>query len=221
LESFQTSMKQVISESAAYTMCRMLQGPVDMGTAKGLRARLGALEMGGKTGTTNDNADAWFMGFTPQLLAGTWIGCDDRFIRLEGGLGYGGQASRPIWEYFFQKIYADKTLGIERDAKFAQPEQMRNEALFDYMNIIDQTPPPGAEGANQGNGSASEYFNTSPDTNNVPVESQLNDEEQKVLKEAAKKDKKDSQKDNYYVEPPKEKKKGFFRRIFGPKKDKD
>jgi penicillin-binding protein 1A len=150
LESFQTSMKQVISESAAYTMCRMLQGPVDMGTAKGLRARLGALEMGGKTGTTNDNADAWFMGFTPQLLAGTWIGCDDRFIRLEGGLGYGGQASRPIWEYFFQKVYADKTLGIERDAKFAQPEQMRNEALFDYMNIIDQTPPPGAEGRKPG-----------------------------------------------------------------------
>jgi penicillin-binding protein 1A len=79
---------------------------------------------------------------------------------------------------------------------------------------------PELRGANQGNGSASEYFNTSPDTNNVPVESQLNDEEQKIKKEATKKDKKDnSQKDNYYVEPPKEKKKGFFRRIFGPKKD--
>ena len=118
LESFQTTMKQVISEQAAYTMARMMQGPVDFGTAAGLRGRIGAAEMGGKTGTTNDNSDAWFLGYTPQLLGGTWIGCDDRFIRLEGGLGYGGKAAMPIWEYFFQKVYADKTLVLTKKPNF-------------------------------------------------------------------------------------------------------
>ena len=112
LENFSTKTNQVISEASAYTMCKMMQGPVDIGTAAGLRTRLGAAEMGGKTGTTNDNSDAWFLGYTPQLLAGAWIGCDNRFISLEGGLGYGGRAAMPIWEYFFQKVYADKTLGI-------------------------------------------------------------------------------------------------------------
>jgi penicillin-binding protein 1A len=183
LASFQTSIKQVISEASAYTMCKMMQGPVDMGTAKGLRARLGAAEMGGKTGTTNDNSDAWFIGYTPQLVAGTWIGCDDRFIRLEGGLGYGGQASRPIWEYFYQKIYADKTLGIDQNARFVQPEKLSNEAQFDYMNIIDQAPPPGAEGEDQGVGNANEYMDEGSD---VPVESNLSAEEEKILKEAQK-----------------------------------
>jgi penicillin-binding protein 1A len=98
LESFQTSMKQVISESAAYTMCRMLQGPVDMGTAKGLRARLGALEMGGKTGTTNDNADPglWALHLScwlaPGLVATTglylkvdWVMADRHHV-LSGSL---------------------------------------------------------------------------------------------------------------------------------------
>ena len=114
LENFQTTMKQVISEQAAYTMVRMMQGPVDFGTAAGLRTRLGATEMSGKTGTTNDNSDAWFLGYTPQLLAGTWIGCDDRFIRLESGLGYGGKAAMPIWEYFFQKYMQTKHWALTR-----------------------------------------------------------------------------------------------------------
>jgi len=121
LARFDAERKEVISEVTAYTMAKMMQGPVDVGTAAGLRARLGVAEMGGKTGTTNDNADAWFFGFTPQLLAGVWVGCDDRFIRLESGLGYGGQAARPVWEYFFQKAFADKTLGLDKQAMFVQP----------------------------------------------------------------------------------------------------
>ena len=83
LDRFDTERKEVISQTTAYTMARMMQGPVDFGTAAGLRNRLGLAEMGGKTGTTNDNSDAWFMGYTPQLMAGAWIGCDDRFIHLE------------------------------------------------------------------------------------------------------------------------------------------
>ena len=214
---FDTQRKEVISQNTAYTMARMLQGPVDVGTAAGLRSRLGVSEMGGKTGTTNDNSDAWFIGFTPQLSAGVWIGCDNRFIRLEGGLGYGGQAARPIWEYFFRKAFEDKTLGLDRQAKFVQPENMRSEMLYDYMNIQDQAPP-GAEGLDEGIGAADEYLGSPSEDNDVPVESKLSLEEQKVLKEANGK-KVDTPK---AVMPPKDekKKKGFFKRLFG-KKDKE
>jgi penicillin-binding protein 1A len=111
--------KEVISQATAYTMTRMMQGPVDVGTAKGLRMRLGLAEMGGKTGTTNDNSDAWFLGYTPQLAAGVWIGCDDRFIRLDGRAADGGHLARPIWEYFFSKALADNTLGLDRQARRA------------------------------------------------------------------------------------------------------
>lgn len=222
LQSFQTKMGQVISEPAAYTMTRMLQGPVDFGTAKGLRARLGAAEMCGKTGTTNDNSDAWFMGFTPQLLGGTWIGCDDRFIRLESGLGYGGQAARPIWEYFFEKVYNDKTLGITRDATFMKPENLTNEMLMDYDPLIDKTPPPGAEGTDQMGGNPNDYINFNEDTNNVPVESELSKEEKKILEEAKKPEpvkKEEKPADKVPPAAPKkdEKKKGLLNRLFGNK----
>src|SRR6187402_3353443 len=153
---YSVNRKEAINEITSYKMVRMMQGTVDIGTAAGLRNRLGVAEMGGKTGTTNDNSDAWFMGYTPQLMAGAWIGCDARFIHLESGLGYGAQAARPIWEYFFAKVLADKSLGLDRTAKFIQPENMRKEMMYDYMNI-EKTAPPGAEGANQGNGKANQY----------------------------------------------------------------
>ncbi len=198
-------------------MTRMMQGAVDFGTAAGLRNRLGLAELGGKTGTTNDNSDAWFMGYTPQLMAGSWIGCDDRFIHIEGGLGYGAQAARPIWEYFFNKVLNDKSLGIERNAKFIAPENVRKEMMLDYQNLIEKTPPPGAEGGE--NNRANQYLDTSAPT--VPVDSKLSPEEQKILKEATQQHGKDgSAKPNGKAsqqppEPPK--KKGFFRRLFGGK----
>jgi len=222
LDRFDTEpiRKEVISQATAYTMARMMQGPVDFGTAAGLRNRLGVAEMGGKTGTTNDNSDAWFMGYTPQLMAGVWIGCDARFIHLESGLGYGAQAARPIWEYFFAKTLADKTLGLDKQARFIQPEDMRKEMMYDYMNII-KTAPPGAEGADQGNGKANQYLDTTAPT--VPLDSKLSPEEQKILKEATiqKNDKAGSVKitvtDTKKQEEPK-KKGGFFKRLFGGSK---
>ncbi|MFI5151900.1 MAG: penicillin-binding protein 1A [Chitinophagales bacterium] len=221
LQRFDTERKEVISQNTAYTMCRMMQGPVDIGTAAGLRARLGLAEMGGKTGTTNNNTDCWFLGYTPQLLAGVWIGCDDQFILLENNyLGQGSQAARPIWEYFFAKSLADKSLGMNRQAKFVQPENMKSDMMYDYMKIIDKTPPPGAEGVNQGNGNASQYLDTS--TPQVPVDSKLSNEEQKVLQEANQKktDKAGvtelSVKDADQKSPTKQKP-GFFKRLFGSK----
>jgi penicillin-binding protein 1A len=211
-----TKRSEVISQSTAYTMTRMLQGPVDYGTAAGLRGRLGVAEMGGKTGTTNDNADAWFFGFTPQLLGGVWIGCDDRFIRLESGLGYGGQAARPIWEYFFNKALADKTLGLDKMARFVQPENMKDYQDYQFQPGFERTPPPGAEGEDAGNAEGDQYLGR-PDTQDIPVESKQALEEQKILKEATNpKNQLPPSKDSTITEE--KKKKGLFRRIFGGKK---
>ncbi|MFI5194675.1 MAG: penicillin-binding protein 1A [Chitinophagales bacterium] len=214
LARFDTERKEVISQNTAYTMCRMMQGTVDIGTAAGLRDRLGISEMGGKTGTTQSNTDAWFMGYTPQLLAGVWIGCDDNFIRLDGSLGEGGHAARPIWEYFMAKSLADKDLGLNRKAKFVQPENMKSDMMYDYMNIIDKNPPPGAEGADQGNGNANQYLDTS--SPRIPIDSKLSSDEQNILKEANAASKR-SEPAKTEQEPEKKKKKGFFGRLFGGK----
>lgn len=220
LARFETMRKEVVSQATAYTMSRMMQGVVDYGTAAGLRGRLGISEMGGKTGTTNDNSDGWFIGFTPQLLGGVWIGCDDRFIRLESGLGYGGKAALPIWEYFFQKAFADKTLGLDKYAKFIQPENMPNQLQYDPF-IGQNTDSVGDEG---GYGQVDEYLGK-PDAQDIPVESKKSLEEQKVLQEAKDpknqvpaNDKKDAGKEP--AKDEKKKKEGFFKRVFG-KKNKD
>lgn len=217
LARFDTERKEVISQQTAYTMTKMLQGPVDYGTAAGLRSRIGVAEMGGKTGTTNDNSDAWFLGFIPQLSAGVWVGADDRFIRLEGSLGYAGRAAMPIYEYFFKKVIADKTLGIDPKLNFVQPENMKTESLYDYMDLIDQMAPPGVEDGDAGKGLADQYF-TSPDV--VPVESKLSFEEEKILEEAgAKKPKAVMPKDTTKDDEDGKKKKGILRKIFGKKDD--
>ena len=170
LVDFTPTHKEVLSQSTAYTMTRMMQGTVDFGTAAGLRSRLGLTEMGGKTGTTNDNADTWFMGYTPQLLAGAWVGCDNRFIQLEGKSSDGGHIARPIWENFFRLALADKSLGLNKDARFPRPDSVNASLQYDYDKQYEKAPPPGAEGADQGNGNAGQYTDTTkPKTSGNPV----------------------------------------------------
>ena len=134
---------------------------------------------------------------------------------LETGLDEGATAARPIWEYFMAKTLADKDLGLSRKAKFVQPENMKNDMMYDYMNIIDKTPPPGAEGENQGNGNANQYLDTSSPT--IPIDSKLSTDEQNVLKEANAASRK-SESAKPENKPEEKKKKGFFRRLFGGKK---
>jgi penicillin-binding protein 1A len=159
LARFTPEHKEVISQSTAYIMARMMQGPVDYGTAAGLRQRLGVTEMSGKTGTTNDNSDFWFMGYTPQLMAGGWVGCDDRFIHLEDRHNDGGHVARPIWEYFFGKVLADPTLGLDKQAIFTKPDSLRAGAQYDYQKI-EKAAQPGAEGDDEGNGNANAYLDS-------------------------------------------------------------
>jgi penicillin-binding protein 1A len=91
--------------------------------------------LAGKTGTTNDNSDAWFIGYTPQLLCGVWSGCDDRFIRFSNTTnGQGASAALPVWGYFYNEVERDKTLPYSDTADFAKPAVDINEPNYDYIN---------------------------------------------------------------------------------------
>ena len=209
--------KQVVSEATAYKMVKMMAGPVTVGTAKGLQQDLGVKEMGGKTGTTNDNADAWFMGYTPQLLAGVWVGCDDRFIRIESAQGYGGTAARPIFQAFFKKALNDKNIGLDKEAVFPVPADLENEiTTADINEIIPATDD--AQGDNQ-DMNADDYTLDTTSFKNMKPESEKPVDEEKTKPEP--------KKDTAAKKSPaigsgqeeKKEKKGFFGKLFG-KKDK-
>jgi len=212
---FSVNRKEVISEATAYTMARMMQGAVDIGTAAGMRGRVGAAEMGGKTGTTNDNADAWFIGFTPQILVGSWVGFDDQFIRNEGE---GSRMARPICEFFLGKVLSDTKTGIEKEARFVVPAEMGQ-----FINSADillnaEENSPGAQGQDMGVGSEEDY-NLQPSEYIGPESTPVTEEEKKPAAPV----RKDTIKSSPAITPkgtpigaPKEeptKKKGLFNRI--------
>jgi penicillin-binding protein 1A len=123
LETFVPERKEVINEITAYKMIRMMMGTVLIGTGRRLKPVWGIKgECAGKTGTTNSEADAWFIGYTPQLLAGAWVGCDDRFVGE--GLGEGSRAAMPIWGEFFKRIQANEKLTYNTIDKFEKPLSM-------------------------------------------------------------------------------------------------
>lgn len=120
---FQPRMNEVISDESANKMLVELMGVVDGGTAGRLRYRYNLTgEIGGKTGTTNRNSDAWFMGFTPELVSGCWVGGEDRDIHFDSmQMGQGATMALPIWAYYMRMVYADKTLGYGPNASFGIP----------------------------------------------------------------------------------------------------
>lgn len=135
LANFRAETKEVISETEAYIMTTMLQGVVNFGTGRAMRGAYGiSSEVAGKTGTTNDNADGWFIGFSPQLLSGVWVGCDDPFLKMLYTSG-GSQMAMPAWAYYYQQVFNDKTLNIDPAARFLAPSSMQNDILFDYNQI--------------------------------------------------------------------------------------
>lgn len=121
---FQPRMNEVISNESANKMLYMLKGVVDGGTAGRLRFRYNMKgEIGGKTGTTNNNSDAWFVGFTPELVSGVWVGGDDRDIHFDSmRMGQGATMALPIWAYYMRRVYADTELGYSDTTKFDLPE---------------------------------------------------------------------------------------------------
>jgi penicillin-binding protein 1A len=129
LATFNPEKKEVVSEETAYMMVHMLMGATKErnGTALGLH-RLGKTlvgnEVGGKTGTTSNYSDGWFMGITKQLVTGIWVGGEDRSIHFRSfHLGQGSKMAMPIWSYYMDKVYADPVLGITK-GPFKRPANL-------------------------------------------------------------------------------------------------
>lgn len=123
ISTFAPQMEEVISASSTYKMLVMLRAVINEGTGGRVRRYGITADMGGKTGTTNDNSDAWFMGFTPSLVSGCWVGGDERDIHF-GRMTYGQgvAAALPIWAMYMKKVYDDPTLGYDQQERFKLPE---------------------------------------------------------------------------------------------------
>lgn len=170
LAQFTPETKQVMSEASAHTMVQLMKGVVQSGTARSLNSYNIPVQKAGKTGTTNDNADGWFIGYTPELLAGTWVGCEDPFIRIYAGTSGGNEMALPKWGIFMSKVYADKKLGYGKIKEFQVPVNLKNEelsadALYQLVNQGDSI------GTDAGNGTAEDFFIVPEE--NIGIESQI------------------------------------------------
>lgn len=127
ISDFAPSQTEVITQKGYWRILSLLLNVVDSGTGNRLRRPPYNItaQMGGKTGTTNDNADGWFMGFTPDLVSGTWVGGDERYIHFNSlAQGQGASMALPIYGKYITKVYADKTLPYTQDAKFEFPDDL-------------------------------------------------------------------------------------------------
>ncbi|MBQ7632024.1 MAG: transglycosylase domain-containing protein [Paludibacteraceae bacterium] len=121
--TFTPRTHEIISETTAYKMIYMLREVLDHGTGVRVRFKYGIkAPMGGKTGTTNNNSDGWFMCFTPSLVNGSWVGGEDRAIHFDNlAEGQGASMALPICAIYMQKIYADPELGYNPEEQFDVP----------------------------------------------------------------------------------------------------
>jgi penicillin-binding protein 1A len=142
LEEFFPTTDEVFSEEKAYAMIQLMRGVVDIGTGTRLRFRYNLRnEIAGKTGTTQNNADGWFMGLTPDLVAGCWVGGEERSVHFNStNEGQGASMALPIWGKFFQKVYADPSLKVSKNG-FVKPANMGDVQLdcteFDRQSALD------------------------------------------------------------------------------------
>jgi penicillin-binding protein 1A len=174
LESFAPKRKRVIEELTAYSVVNMMQGVITSGTAQSMgNYNVRSNGIAGKTGTTNDNSDLWFMGYTPQLLAGAWVGCDDRFLRFtDNYIGQGAHAAMPIWGYFMEKVTNDPACNLDQNANFQKPANLSADFNVQFISkdsaLIDDNIPnlDNAEDI----GAESDY----QITNNAPVANSAN-----------------------------------------------
>lgn len=145
IASFNPQMSEVLTEDASYKMLHMLKNVIDGGTGGRIRARYGIkAPMGGKTGTTQNNSDGWFMGFTPSLVSGVWVGGEDRSIHFDRmAEGQGASMALPIYGLYMQKVYADKTLGYSQEEDFEIPEEYADPCKMRTEEERQQTPTDG------------------------------------------------------------------------------
>lgn len=138
IAEFQPRMNEVISEESAHKMLYMLKGVVEGGTAGRLRYKYNIPgDIAGKTGTTNNNSDAWFMGITPTLVSGCWVGGEDRDIHFTmTSMGQGAAGALPVWAYYMKRVYGDKRLGYNSEAIFDLPAGY-NPCQYDESGLED------------------------------------------------------------------------------------
>ena len=140
---FEPRMNEVISEESANRMLVLLQGVVNGGTGSRMRFKYNVTaEMGGKTGTTNRNSDAWFIGVTPDLVSGVWVGGEDRDIHFDNmAYGQGASMALPIYAYYIKKVYKNAGLPYKETAKFPLPAGYNGcTGLEEYNDSITITP---------------------------------------------------------------------------------
>ena len=146
--SAKTESKEVLSEDVAYTMIKMMEGVVQGGTGSRLRggASYGNIlaPTAGKTGTTQNNSDGWFMGLTPELVTGVWVGAEDRGVRFRStDQGQGARTAMPIYGYYMQQVYKDPKIGIST-TEFEKPKNYNeqiNGCAGEYLPepVVDDT----------------------------------------------------------------------------------
>lgn len=143
ISTFNTTKTEAISEETAYLMVNLLESVINHGTGGRIRYKYNLKgEIGGKTGTSQNHSDGWFMAITPNLVGGVWSGCEDRAVHFETiALGQGANMSLPIFGRFLQKVYADPSLGITPDLVFDTPISQKYIDLNcdKYMSDDDQS----------------------------------------------------------------------------------
>jgi len=135
LETFNSEATDALDEVTAYKMLSLMEGVVKYGTGVRLRLKYKMKQhIAGKTGTTDNNSDGWFMGLTPELVTGVWVGAEDRAVHFRSThLGQGANMALPIWALYMKRVYADTTLNISQEA-FGRPEGF-GEHVFDCEAI--------------------------------------------------------------------------------------
>ncbi|MBP1648714.1 MAG: penicillin-binding protein, family [Bacteroidetes bacterium] len=127
LEESMPAQREVLSEETAFIMTSMLEGVVNAGTGAHVRDFF-QLPAAGKTGTTTDFADAWFVGYTPQIVAGVWVGFDNNSVHFKTWDGQGGRAAAPIWGRFMKYVYDDPSIAMPLEY-FEKPEKVLSETI--------------------------------------------------------------------------------------------
>lgn len=132
---FPPQMNDAISEESSYYMIDMMKGVIKSGTGRAVHNYGLSGPMAGKTGTTNSNSDAWFIGYTPELVTACWVGGEDRDIHLyNGALGQGAAAALPIWATYMKKVFSNKKLGYDPKKDFDMADMSKREKPIDMRN---------------------------------------------------------------------------------------
>ncbi|MFN5323689.1 MAG: penicillin-binding protein 1A [Bacteroidota bacterium] len=141
LHEFIPKRVEALDEATAYITLNLMKGVVEFGTGARLRWRYGLKnDIAGKTGTTQNQSDGWFMGITPDLVSGAWVGCEDRAVRFRSTyLGQGANTALPIWGLYMQKVYADSSLGVSAE-KFYIPEDKAIAVELDCSRYNSEDP---------------------------------------------------------------------------------